>query len=303
LERGERSEKALKAAIAEMYLQGVSTRRVTKVVEELCGIEVSSTQVSRLTQALDVDLEKWRHRPLGPMPYLFLDARYENVRHQGCVRDLAVLWAVGISPTGKREVLGVSVSLSEAEVHWRSFLKSLQERGLSDVKLIVSDDHGGLNAARKSIFGGIAWQRCQFHLAQNAQAMAGSLDQRREIAHDLRAIFNSPDRSNAEERLAKIVGKYAKRSPKLSAWLEENIPAGLTIFAFPSQHQRRLRTSNLMERGNLEIRRRTRVAGLFPNEAACLRLVSAVLIEIHEEWITGKRYLDMTVENQRREAA
>jgi transposase-like protein len=303
LERGERSGKALKAAVAEMYLQGVSTRRVTKVVEELCGIDISSTQVSRLTQELDGELEKWRTRPLGPMPYLFLDARYENVRHDGCVRDLAILWAVGISPAGKREVLGLSVSLSEAEVHWRSFLKGLQDRGLTDVALIVSDDHGGLQAARKSVFGGAAWQRCQYHLAQNAQALAHSLDQRREIAQDLRDVFNSPDRQSAEERLHKTAAKYVKRSSKLSAWLEENVPEGLTVFAFPRAHQRRLRTSNVMERGNLEVRRRTGVAMLFPNEASCLRLVTAVLSEIHEEWITGKRYLDMTAENQRKEAA
>jgi transposase-like protein len=303
LERGERSEKALKAALAQMYLQGVSTRKVTRIVEELCGLEVSSTQVSRLTAELDEGLSGWRNRPLGAMPYLFLDARYEKIRYAGTVRSLAVLWAIGINPEGQREVLGVSVSLSEAEVYWREFLKSLRDRGLTDLELIISDDHEGLKAARKAVFGGILWQRCQFHLAQNAQHYATSLPQRREVAQDLRDIFNAPDIQAARKRLEATVAKYEASSPKLATWLEENIPEGFTVFAFPKSHQRRLRTSNVMERGNLEIRRRTRVATLFPNEVSCLRLVSAVLVELHEEWVTGKRYLDMTVELERKEAA
>lgn len=303
LERGERSEKALKVAVAQMYLQGVSTRKVTRIVEELCGLEISSTQVSRLAQELDEEVGGWRNRPLGAMPYLFLDARYEKVRYAGTVRDLAVLWAIGINPEGHREVLGVSVSLSEAEVHWRSFLKNLRDRGLTDLELITSDDHEGLKAARKSVFGSIPWQRCQFHLAQNAQNYATSLEQRRELAQDLRDIFNAPNEKAARERLRIAVAKYEASAPKLSAWLEENVSEGFTVFAFPKHHQRRLRTSNVMERANLEIRRRTRVATLFPNEASCLRLVSAVLVELHEEWITGKRYLDMTIELERKEAA
>ena len=303
LERGERSEKALKVALAQMYLQGVSTRKVTRIVEELCGLEVSSTQISRLAAELDEDLSNWRNRPLGAMPYLFLDARYEKVRYAGTVRSLAVLWAIGVNPEGQREVLGVSVSLSEAEVHWRAFLKNLRDRGLTDLGLIVSDDHEGLKAARKAVFGGILWQRCQFHLAQNAQHYATSLNQRPEIAQDLRDIFNAPDVEAAQKRLEAAMAKYEVSAPKLATWLEENIPEGFTVFGFPKHHQRRLRTSNVIERGNREIKRRTRVATLFPNEASCLRLVSAVLVEIHEEWVTGKRYLDMTVELERKEAA
>ena len=170
LEKGVRSEKALKAALAQMYIEGVSTRRVESILEKLCGLEVSASQVSRVTKELDGELEKWRQRPLGEMPYVFLDARYEKVRYEGQVRDLAVLWAIGILPCGRREVLGVSVSLSEAEVHWRSFLKSLKDRGLCGVLLIISDDHAGMKVARKAIFGSVAWQRCQFHLSQNAQS-------------------------------------------------------------------------------------------------------------------------------------
>jgi len=218
---------------------------------------------------------------------------------------LAILWAIGITPSGHREVLGVSVSLSEAEVHWRGFLKHLRDRGLTDLELLVSDNHLGLKAARKSVFGSIPWQRCQFHLAQNAQHHATSLDQRREIAQDLRDIFNAPDLTAAQTRLAATVNKYMPSSPKLATWLEEDLPEGFTVFAFPKAHQRRLRTSNVLERGNREIKRRTRVATLFPNEHSCLRLVSAVLIELHEAWVTGKRYLDMTIDAQleRKEAA
>ena len=288
-----------------MYLQGVSTRKVTRIVEELCGLEVTSTQVSRITQELDEEFSKWRKRPLSAMPYVFLDARYEKVRYGGTVRDLAVLWAIGVTPDGHREILGVSVSLSEAEVHWRAFLKGLRDRGLTDVELIISDDHEGLKAARKSLFGSIPWQRCQFHLAQNAQHHATSLDQRREVASDVRDIFNAPDLAAATDRLKKTVEKYERISPKLATWLEESLSEGFTVFAFPKAHQRKLRTSNVLERGNREIKRRTRVATLFPNEESCLRLVSAVLIELHEEWITGKRYLDMTTDSQleRKEAA
>ena len=293
IEKGMRSEKALKSAIATMYIQGVSTRKVTKVVEELCGSEVTSMQVSRLVEELDVELKKWRDRPIGSMRYLFLDARYEKVRFEGSVRDLAVLWAIGVTNNGHREILGLSVSLSESTIHWRTFLQTLQTRGMKDVQLIVSDDHAGLGAARKSIFGGTPWQRCQFHLAQNAQHYAGSAQQKLNIGVDLRDIFNAPNKKLAMTRLQETVIKYSKGSPKLSQWLEGNIIEGLTVFDFPEDHQKKIRTSNIMERGNREIRRRTRVATLFPNEDSCLRLVSAVLIELHEEWSTSKEFLNL----------
>lgn len=293
LERGERSEKALQLALAEMYVQGVSTRKVAAITQELCGFEVSTAQVSRAAQLLDDELAQWRNRPLGRVPYLILDARYEKVRHGGSVVDCAVLIAVGITPEGKRTVLGVSVSLSEAEVHWRDFLASLQDRGLHGVELITSDDHAGLAAARSARFSGVPWQRCQFHLAQNALHYVPKVEMRAALAADLRTVFQAPDRPAAERALAELVTKYHTTAPRLSAWLENNVPEGLTVFALPPAHRRRLRTTNLLERLHKEIKRRTRVATLFPNEASLLRLVSAVLIETSEDWETGKLYLNM----------
>ena len=295
LEVGLRSERALKVALAEMYVQGVSTRKVAAITEQLCGFEVSSAQVSRAAQELDETLSSWRERPLDLFPYLFLDARYEKVRVEGQVRDAAVLIAVGVGTDGKRQVLGVSVSLSEAEVHWRSFLKRLVERGLGGVKLITSDDHGGLKAARLSVFGGVPWQRCQYHLQQNAQAYVPKQEMKKEAARDIRAIFNAADLTEAQEMLRRIVQKYEKTASKLSQWMETNLPEGLRVFAFPESHRRLLRTNNGVERAiNQEIRRRTRVARLFPNEASCLRLVTALVMEISEEWQTGKAYLSFT---------
>lgn len=293
LERGERSEKALKLAVAEMYVQGVSTRKVAAITQELCGFDVSSTDVSRAAKLLDEELERWRNRPLGQTPYLILDARYEKIRHGGSVVDCAVLIAIGVTPNGKRSVLGVSVSLSEAEVHWRAFLTSLQERGLHGVELIVSDDHSGLKAARTARFTGVPWQRCQFHLGQNAMHYVPQQAMRSEVADDLRTVFNAPDRPTADRFLAGLVEKYQATAPKLADWLEQNVPEGLTVFVLPAGHRRKLRTTNSLERLNKEIKRRTRVATLFPNEASLLRLVSAVLIETSEDWETGKVYLSM----------
>jgi transposase-like protein len=301
LERGVRSERALKLAVAEMYVQGVSTRKVTEVMKQLCGLEVSSTQVSRATKLLDEELTAWRNRPLGEVPYLVLDARYEKIRHGGSVVACAVLLAVGITQDGRRTVLGVSVSLSEAEVHWRDFFAGLQQRGLHGVRLIISDDHAGLKAAREARFAGVAWQRCQFHLQQNAGHYVPRIGMRAEVAADLRAIFDAPDRVEAERRLHLAVAKYEKSAPKLSSWMQANVPEGLTVFAFPEGHRRRLRTSNLLERVNKEIKRRTRVATLFPNEDALLRLVSAILMELSEDWETEKIYLRMENDSSPRE--
>ncbi len=293
LERGERSERALKLAVAEMYVQGVSTRKVAEITQELCGLDISSTQVSRAAELLDDELQAWRERPLDTVPYVILDARYEKVRHGGSVRDCAVLVAIGVLENGQRSVLGVSVSLSEAEVHWRGFLQSLIDRGLRGVQLIVSDDHSGLKQARKACFPGIAWQRCQFHLMQNALHYVPKVSMRIEVGQDLRNVFNAPDRHEADRLLAQLISKYEQSAPDLSSWLEANVPEGLTIFELPSTHRRRLRTTNPLERLNQEIKRRTRVATLFPNEASLLRLVSAVLNEISDEWETGKTYLKM----------
>ena len=293
LEKGLRSERALKLAIAEMYVQGVSTRRVSEITRELCGLEVSSTQVSRAAALLDEELDRWRKRPLGEVPYLVLDARYENVRHAGSVVDCAVLMAVGVRDDGKRSVLGVSVSLSEAEVHWRDFLASLQERGLHGVRMVTSDDHKGIRAALRARMAGVPWQRCQFHLQQNAQSYVPKISMRREVAQALREIFNATDRADADRKLGLFAKAYRQRAPRLAAWAEENVPEGLTVFALPPYHRTRMRTTNGLERLSKEISRRTRVATLFPNEESLLRLVSSILIEISEEWETKKIYLDM----------
>jgi transposase-like protein len=291
LEKGLRSERALKIALAEMYIQGVSTRKVAKITEQLCGFEVTSTQVSRAAKDLDGVLEQWRNRPLGAYTYVYLDARYEKVRHNGSVISMAVLVAIGVSTTGHRQILGTSVSLSEQEVHWREFLRHLQQRGLHGVKLFISDAHEGLKAARTAVFPSVPWQRCQFHLQQNAQAYVPKQTMRKEVAQCIRSVFNAPSEEEARRLLDQLLTRYEKSAPRLVAWAETNIPEGLTVFQFPADHWRRIRTSNPLERTNKEIRRRTRVATIFPNEGSCLRLVSAVLMEISEEWETGRVYL------------
>lgn len=295
LEKGSRTEQAVNIALAEMYVQGVSTRRVTDVLVKLLGPEVSisSTQVSRAAAQLDAGLALWRERPLDETPYVFLDARYERVRDAGQLVDCAVLVAIGITKDSHRRILGVSVALSEAEVHWRAFLDSLIRRGLKGVKLIISDDHAGLKAARRATLPSVPWQRCQFHLQQNAQAYITRLDQRKPVAQRIRAIFNAPDRTEAERLLKQSIDIWKTEAPKLAQWAEENLPEGFTVFNFPHGQRVRLRTTNGLERINREIRRRTRVASIFPNTASCLRLVSALLSECDEEWMTAKIYLNL----------
>ena len=293
LEKGIRSERALLMALAEMYVQGVSTRKVAAITEQMCGTQISASQVSRATQTLDEELEAWRNRPLGEVVYLYLDARYEKVRQAGNVRDAAILMASGVKKDGKRAILGISVSLSEAEAHWRSFLEGLVKRGLEGVRLIISDDHAGMEAARKATFSGVPWQRCQFHLQQNVQSYVPKVGMRIEVAEDVRTIFDAQDRFTAESYLKNTVKKYARIAPKLADWMEINLPDGFSVFAFPRSHQKRLRTSNSLERLSQEIKRRTRVVRVFPNEDACLRLVSAVLMEFSEEWEYGKIYLNV----------
>ncbi|MGN8200604.1 IS256 family transposase [Salinisphaera sp. RV14] len=283
LERGLRSERALKLALAEMYVSGVSTRKVARVTEQLCGFEVSSTEVSRCAAALDDELSAWRERPLGAYTYVVLDARYEKMRHGGTVVDCAVLLAMGVDAEGKRALLGVSVALSEAEVHWRTFLKDLAARGLHGISLFVSDDHAGLKAARAAVFPSVAWQRCQFHLQQNAGHYVPTRSLKKPVAADIRAIFDAPDEAEAKRLIERFIRTYETKAPKLVQWAETALPQGLAILALPRHHRKRLRTSNAIELVNREIKRRTRVATLFPNEASCLRLVSAVAMEISQD--------------------
>lgn len=293
LEKGLRSERALTMALAEMYVQGTSTRKVNAIVEKLCGSQVSSSLVSKATAELDPLLEVWRNRPLSEIRYLFLDARYEKVRIDGQVVDMAVLIAQAVGPDGKRRILGVQLGLGEAETFWRAFLQSLIQRGLCGVRLITSDDHAGLRQALRAVFGGIPWQRCQYHLQQNAMSYVPRREMLAEVAADIRKVFNAPDRPTAEAYLKQTVEKYAQSASRLADWMETNLLEGLTVFAFPEAHRKKLRTNNTQERLNREIGRRTDVVSIFPNEAACLRLVSAILMEQDEEWQTGRIYLSM----------
>lgn len=292
LNRGERADRAFRIALAEMYVQGVSTRKVRQITKALCGLEVSASQVSRAAAELDEYLSQWRERPLAEQDYLVLDARYEKVRHGGQVIDQAVLTAIGIDPEGSRSILGVSVSLSEAEEHWRCFLESLRDRGLRGLKLIISDDHSGLRAARRRVFAGVPWQRCQVHLQRNAGHYAPRKALRRDVHHDLRAVFSAQDRESADRALESMVERWHEPAPRLARWLTENVPEGFAVYSAPPIQQYRLKSTNLVEWINRELRRRTRVVTIFPNEASLLRLVSAVLVELSERWETQKpRYL------------
>lgn len=290
LERGRRSVRAVMLAVAEMYIKGVSTRGAEAVMKEF-GIEgLSSTQVSRAAKLLDDELEAWRERPLGKIRYLILDARYEKQRDNGVVRDAAVLSAIGIGEDERRRVLGVSCALSEAEVHWRDFLESLKARGMHGVQFIVSDDHAGLLAARMAVFGSAVWQRCQFHLAQNAIHHAPNVAIRKRIGAELRAVWNAPDLDSATENLNRLVDSYRDTAPNLAEWLEINVPEGLAVFTLPEHHRKRMRTSNPMERAiQQEIKRRTQKVRVFPNEESLLRLVSAVLVEIDDRWASADK--------------
>ncbi len=285
-------------AVAEIYVKGVPTRDAEAVMREF-GIEsLSSSRVSRAARLLDEEPEAWRDRPLGQAKYLILDARYEKMRHGGVVRDgeedrktirgivfpTNVLSAIGIGPDERRRVPGVSVALSEAEVHWRGFLESPVARGLRGVEFIVSDDHPGLRSARRAVSGGATWQRCQFHLARDAIHPAPNVEIRKRIGAELRTVCNAGTLARAETALAELIASCRTSAPKLSAWLEENAPEGLAVFTLPEHHRRRLRTSNPMERSvQQELKRRTAKVRVFPGDDALLRLVSAVLVEIDEK--------------------
>jgi putative transposase len=291
LEKGCRSERALKLAIAQMYIQGVSTRKVAKITEELCGFSVSQSQVTEATKILDVEIENWRKRTLGRYQYLIVDATYENVRMSGTVVSGAVLVAFGVDHEGQRSVLGVSTEISEADVHWRKFLQSLVARGLHGIEMIVSDAHEGLKSARKAVFPTVAWQRCQFHLQQNSVKHVPKVSMRQEVHGVIRNIFNAPNKEEAERYLNIAIEKYKKEAPRLAEWMETAIPESLTVFVVPEKYRKKLRTSNMAERQMKEIKRRTKIASIFPNTDSVNRLVSAILMETDETWKGSKRYL------------
>jgi len=294
LERYQRSEGALIATLAECWVQGVSTRKVAAICRELFGDEVSHETVSQYAQRLDEELEPWRTRELkGEHPYVFLDARYEKVRRDRRVVDMAVLVAIGVNGEGRREVLGVEVAHGESQATWSGFLEGLVERGLKGVRLVVSDAHAGLQDARRTHFSGVPWQRCQRHFLMNAlERVPKSMESR--LQRGLRRVWDEAEtHEEARAELGALAESFAAERPELAEWLEVEGEETLSCFHFPPGHRRRLRTTNGNERVNQELKRRSRVVRIFPNRASCLRLASALLKEWHEDWVTGRRYLRM----------
>ncbi len=292
-ERYQRSEKALVMAMMEMYLQGVSTRKVKAVTEELCGHEFSSATISRIVSSLDEGLEKFARRRLEEdYPYLILDARYEKVREEGAVRSQAVLIAIGIDWEGRRNVLAVELANRESTSSWKQLLTSLRDRGLRGVQLAISDDHAGLRRSIREVLPEAIWQRCYVHFLRNA------LDYLPHKANDdclmeLRWLYDRRNVEEARRDLAAWLAKWAPRYPKLCGWVEENIEETLSFYRMPRQHHKNLKSTNMLERIMEEIKRRTLVVRIFPNSAGCLRLVRALAVEIHENWIEAIRYLNM----------
>jgi putative transposase len=293
--RYQRNEKALVLALMEMYVDGVSTRKVKDITEELCGTSFSKSLVSSLAGQLDSELGAWRSRPLEAeaYPYVFVDARYEKARTNGRVVSHGVLIVCAVREDGMREILAVEVADTESEATYQELFRSLKRRGLKGVELVVSDDHEGLKSAVCRHFQGAAHQRCQVHYQRNLLGMVGHA-KRKELGADLRAIFAAPAREEALRIASSVAQKWrGKGIEKVAEHLEEHIEECLSCLAFPESHRRRIRTTNSLERLNQEIKRRTRVVRIFPNRESCLRLVSALAVEVSEEWVTGRRYLDM----------
>ena len=293
--RYQRNEKALVLALMEMYVEGVSTRKVKDVTEELCGASFSRSTVSNLAAGLDAELEAWRERHLEAeaYPYLFVDARYEKARVDHAVVSQGVLLVSAVREDGLREILAVEVSDTESEATYQELFRSLKRRGLKGVELVVSDDHEGLKAAISRHFQGASWQRCQVHYARNLLGMMGAA-KRKELASDLRAIFAATGREQALGLASSVAEKWREKgNEKVACHIEEHIEECLACLAFPESHRRRIRTTNSLERFSQELKRRTRVVRIFPNRESCLRLVTALAVEQSEEWLTGRRYLDM----------
>jgi putative transposase len=294
--RYQRNEKALCLALMEMYVEGVSTRKVKEITEELCGTSFSKSLVSSLASSLDAELEGWRNRGLEAeaYPYVFVDARYEKVRMEHRIVSQGVLIVSAVrEPDGLREILAVEVSDTESEATYQELFRSLKRRGLSGVELVVSDEHEGIKAAVARHFQGASHQRCQVHYMRNLLGMVGA-KKRKELGAELRGIFAAPDRRSALELASSVAQKWREKGhEKIACHIEEHIEECLSCLSFPESHRRRIRTTNGLERFNQELRRRTRVVRIFPNREACLRLVSALAVEQSEEWVTGRRYLDM----------
>jgi transposase-like protein len=292
-ERYQRSEKALVSALAEMYLQGVSTRKVKAITEELCGHAFSASAISAVNKTLDESLERFAKRPLEEdYPYLVLDARYEKVRQEGVIRSQAVQIAIGINDEGRRQVLAVELANRESQTSWKDVLLELKSRGLRGVEFVVSDDHAGLKRAIAEVIPEAVWQRCYVHFLRNAldHLPRKAVDDCRQ---ELRWLYDRRDLSEAQKDLAQWLERWGTRYPKLCEWVEENIGETFSFYRLPLQHHKHLKSTNMLERFNEEIKRRTRVARIFPNEASCLRLIRALAVETHEGWLEASRYRNM----------
>lgn len=302
-ERYQRSEKALVSALAEMYVQGVSTRKVKSITEELCGHAFSASTISQINKGLDEALERFALRALEePYPYLILDARYEKVRIDGVIRSQAVLIAIGINWEGRRQVLGVELANRESATSWKDFVRRLKERGLNGVEFVVSDDHDGLKKAVAELLPEAAWQRCYVHFLRNAlDYLPRKADD--DCLQELRWLYDRRDLKEAQADLASWLKRWERRYPKLTDWAEENIGQTLTFYRLPRQHHKHMKSTNLLERLNEEIKRRTRVVRIFPNPPSCLRLVRALCAETHEAWLEDNRYINMDLLKEQRKAA
>lgn len=295
--RYQRTEQALVLSLLEMYIQGVSTRKVAAITEQLCGRGFSKSQVSALAGRLDAELAAWRERPLTApsYPYVWVDARYEHVRVDGRVISQGVLLVSGLrGDDGRREILGVAVADTESEATYQDVFRALKARGLSGVRLVISDDHAGLRQAIARHFQGTGWQRCQVHLTRNLLGQVAK-SRRAEVAAGLREVFAAPTRTQALAVARRLAGQWRTSHPRVAETLEEELEDGLACLAFPLEHQLRIRTTNGMERLSQELKRRTRVVRIFPNRESCLRLVTALALEQSDEWISGRRYLDVSL--------
>jgi putative transposase len=292
-ERYQRSEKALVGTLAEMYVQGVSTRKVKAVTEALCGHSFSASAISAVNKSLDEALRKFADRRLSePFPYLIVDARYEKVRESGIIVSQAVLVAVAVDGEGRRQVLGVELANRESRSSWRDFLSGLKQRGLFGVEFVVSDDHEGLKGAIREVLPGAVWQRCYVHFLRNALDYVP-----RKVGDDclqeLRWIYDRRDLAEVRRDIAQWLAKWQTKYPKLCDWAEDNIEETLTYYRLPLAHHKHMKSTNMLERLNQEIKRRTHVVRIFPNMESCLRLVRALAVETHENWLEGTRYLNM----------
>lgn len=293
-ERYQRSEQALLLAMMEMVINGVSTRKVRRITEELCGTSFSKSTVSELCKALDPIVREWNERSLEAVayPFVIVDALQLKIRKGGRVIPQSAVLAVGVNAEGYREVLGLMIGDSESEASWSEFFTWLKQRGLTGVDLVVSDHHGGLVNAIRRHFQGASWQRCQVHLMRNVLDAAPAHCQH-SLKAKIRLMFNAPDMETARRLLDDILSEYGSRAPKAVACLEAGFEDAMAVMALPERYRRRLRSTNGLERLNREVRRRERVIGIFPNVASALRLLGALLMEQDEEWTTGRCYLRM----------